>query len=82
MSLHSLRVVSPFLALESHEEKSTFCTISVGSVISTDVDLTQPGLVPVSVRGQSLLAFARDLSEHTESIDLSLIDSPHVNGGH
>jgi hypothetical protein len=69
---HCLRVFSPFLALESHGEKSTFCTVSVGSVISTEVDLAQPGLVPISLRGQSLLAFARDLTEHTEPIDLSL----------
>jgi hypothetical protein len=72
-----LRVLSPFLALESHEQKSTFCTVSVGSIISTDVDLTQPGLVPIALHGQPLLAFARDINEHTESIDISLHDSFH-----
>lgn len=72
MPSYCLRVSSPFLALESQGEKSIFFTVSVGSVISTDVDLAQPGLVPISLRGQPLLAFARDITEHTEPIDFSL----------
>jgi hypothetical protein len=72
-----LRVTSPFLAVQSQEDKNAFCTLTVGSIIATGEDLWQPGLLRISVRGQQLLAFARDIKEHTEAVDL---DFAHDNG--
>jgi hypothetical protein len=68
--LLSLRVLKPFLPLEPHDDISTFCTSSVGTIISTDADLLPPGLVPLSMRGQNLSAFARDINEHTRALIL------------
>ena len=49
-----------------------FYTLPVGSIIATGDDLWQPGLVHISLRGQELLAFARDIKEHTEAFDLAV----------
>jgi hypothetical protein len=67
-----LRVTNPFLALQDKDDKSTFCTLTVGEIIAAGDDLWQPGLVHISLRGQDLLAFARDIKEHTETIDLGV----------
>lgn len=67
-----LRVTNPFLAVLCQNDKSTFCTLPVGSIIATDDDLWQPGLVHISSRGQELFAFTRDIKDHTESLDLAV----------
>jgi hypothetical protein len=81
------RVVKPFLALQAKDEPCTFfSTIDVGSVLSTDADLWQPGLVPITLRGENLLTFARDLRECTEVLDqphaLSVTASASASLGH
>jgi hypothetical protein len=78
--MHRLRVISPFLALHSHDDRSTFFTIPVGSIVLTESDLFQPGLVPISLGDEQLLAFARDVTERTETFDLSLHKSSPDNG--
>jgi hypothetical protein len=72
MTMVRLRVSNPFVAVQYQNEKSTFCTLPVGSIITTGDDLWQPGLVHISFRGQELLAFARDIKEHTEAFDLAI----------
>jgi hypothetical protein len=56
-------------------DKTTFfSTIGVGSIVSTEANVWQPGLVPISLitAGRNLLTFARDLRECTEVLDLPL----------
>ena len=67
-----LLVTNPFLALQNKDNKSAFYTLPVGSIIATGDDFCQPGLVHISLRGQDLLAFARDIKEHTETLDPGL----------
>jgi hypothetical protein len=67
------RVIKPFLALEAKDGASTFfSTIRVGSILYTDADVWQPGLMTISLLGENLLTFARDLRECTEVLDLPL----------
>jgi hypothetical protein len=67
------QVIKPFLALQAKDEPCTFfSTISAGSIVYTDADVWQPGLVPISLSGDNLLTFARDLRECTEILDLPL----------
>jgi hypothetical protein len=75
-----LLVINPFLALQNKDNKSAFYTLPVGSIIATGDDLWQPGLVHISLRGQDLLAFARDIKEHTETLDLGLATDNGAEG--
>lgn len=71
-SIASYRVLSSFLAVRLGPLKERFVTIPVGAVIETAADLENPGLVTVTLSGESLLAFHRDIMERTEPIDSSL----------
>lgn len=69
-----LRVTNPFLAVQCNDDKGTFYTVPVGSIIATGDDLFQPGLMHISLRGQELLAFARDIKEHSKAFALAVVD--------
>ena len=63
------RVTSPFLAVGSSQHRG-FVTIPQGSVIETSDDLEEPGLHSMKLGHENLFAFARDIGERTEPMDL------------
>jgi hypothetical protein len=63
------RVVSSFVAVTSPERsRGTFATVPSGTIIQTDSDLEEPGLIEIHMRNQSLWAFARDIQERSEKL--------------
>jgi hypothetical protein len=63
------RVTSPFLAVGSSQQGG-FVTIPRGAVIETSDDLREPGLHLMKLGPENLFAFARDIEERTEPMDL------------
>lgn len=70
------RVVSPILSTN----KVGFVTIPAGSIIESSGDLLEPGLHAVTLDGQELFAFARDLEERTQLIDQTMVSNPAGTG--
>jgi hypothetical protein len=60
--------VSSFLAVRIAVEKERFVTVPVGAVIETTEDLQEQGLLIVTLNGEDLLVFHRDMRERTESV--------------
>jgi hypothetical protein len=48
-----------------------FLTVPKGAVVETSSERHQPGLIPITVDSQPLLAFMRDLREQAEPVDAS-----------
>jgi hypothetical protein len=69
-SVDRFRVVSPFLAVQLSAQKDRFVTVSVGLIVETTADLQEPGLITITVNGNSLLAFHRDITERAEAIEV------------
>jgi hypothetical protein len=67
-SVACFRVVSPFLAVQPSAQTERFVTVPVGALIETSADLQEPGLVTVTVTGNPMLAFHRDISERAEAV--------------
>lgn len=65
-SVARFRVVSPFLAVQPSAHKERFVT--VGAIIETPADLQEPGLVTVTLNGNLVLAFHRDIMERAEPV--------------
>ena len=61
------RVLSPLLAVRSATHTKRFVTIPEGAEIETGV-LPGAGLVPVTLNGETLLAFDRDIMDRAELI--------------
>jgi hypothetical protein len=66
-----LYVISEILAVPMQTEKHAFITIPAGAIIETSEDFVEPGLRPVKFDGRDLLAFTRDIREHTERVESS-----------
>ena len=64
-SLVRRRVLSPILTTN----KNGFVTVPVGSIIEMPENLQDPGLNSITVQGEQLLAFMRDIEERTEHVD-------------
>jgi hypothetical protein len=60
-----LHVTLPILAITAEITKHNFADIPAGSQTETASDLSEPGLHPVTFKGQELLAFTRDIIERT-----------------
>jgi len=67
-SVVRLRVTEPFLTV-TPTTNSSFVTLPQGTVIETSDDLARPGLHPIKLDDQDLLAFTRDIRERTEPED-------------
>jgi hypothetical protein len=67
-----LHVISEILAMPTQTEKHAFITIPAGSAIETSEDLAEPGLRPVMFEGRQLLAFTRDIREHTQRVEAAM----------
>jgi hypothetical protein len=67
-----LHVVSEILAVPMQTERHSFISIPVGSVIETSDDFVEPGFRPVKFNGRDLLAFTRDIREHTERVEAAM----------
>jgi hypothetical protein len=65
-SVACFRVVSPFLAVQPSPQKERFVTVPVGAIVEAPADLQEPGLVTVTVDGNPMLAFHRDIIERAE----------------
>ena len=63
------RVVSSFRAVQLSAHKERFVTVPVGAIVETSADLQEPGLVTITLNGNSLLAFHRDILERTEPVE-------------
>lgn len=72
-SVARFRVVSSFLAVRLSAHREHFVTVPVGAIIKTSSELQDPGLVTVSVDGDTLLAFHRDIIERSERVEDSLV---------
>ena len=68
-SVARFRVVSPFLAVRLVMQKERFVTVPVGAIVETSADTQDPGLIPVSLNGENLLAFRRDIIERSERVE-------------
>jgi len=64
------RVISPFLAFGTFETNS-FVSVPIGSIIATQHEILDPGLVEIRLNDQPqpLLAFTRDITERTEAVN-------------
>jgi len=61
-----LHVTSPILAVTAEHTRHRFVDIPAGSMIEMAfVDFAEPGLRAVTLDGQGLLAFTRDIRERT-----------------
>ena len=65
------RTLSPFFAL-TESARPTYVTICTGTIIEMDNELTRAGFVKIKLPDRSLLAFSRDIQEHTEQFDYLL----------
>jgi hypothetical protein len=63
------RVVSPFVAVYLAVHRERFVTVPVGAILETSPDLEEPGLVTITLDGDTLLAFIRDILQHTERVE-------------
>jgi hypothetical protein len=68
-SVARFRVISPFLAVCLAVHKERFVTVPVGAIVETPADLQEPGLVTVTLNGDTLLTFIRDIVQHTELLE-------------
>jgi hypothetical protein len=68
-SVARFRVVSPFLAVQPSAHKERFVTVPSGAIIETSADLQEPGVITITLNGNMLLAFHRDISERAEPVD-------------
>ena len=68
-SVARYRVVSPFIAVRGPAYEERLFTVTVGCIIETSAPLDEPGLVKVTLNGESLVVFCRDIKEHTERIE-------------
>jgi hypothetical protein len=68
-SVARFRVVSSFLAVQMSAQKERFVTIPVGAIIETSEALQEPGLVTVTINGNPVLAFHRDIIERTAALE-------------
>ena len=67
------RVVDSFVAVTSPERaRGTFTTVPSGSIIETDSDLQEPGLIEIRLRDETLWAFTRDIQERSEKLAESI----------
>jgi hypothetical protein len=69
LSVARFRVVSPFLAVQLSAQKERFITVPVGAIIETSADLQEPGFVTVTVNGNPVLTFHRDIIERAEVVE-------------
>ena len=63
-------VTSEILAVTAHPADHRFVEIPGGSVIETSDDLLEPGFHHITFNGKDLLAFARDIRERTEPVEV------------
>lgn len=71
----SYRVLAPFVVIQPFSHRPPFVTVPRGAVIETREEIRSPGLAEIRLNNQPLLAFMRDIEEHTEPLA-----SPHVVG--
>jgi hypothetical protein len=62
------RVVSPILVVTPSNKPHGFITVPQGSLIETPDGFHEPGLIPIKLAGQELLAFTRDIEECCEPL--------------
>ena len=59
------RVVSSFVAFHAFAKNHPFVMVPIGSIIEAQKEFQEPGLVAIRLDDQSLLAFMRDIEDHT-----------------
>lgn len=64
----NLRVISPFFAIRQSNHGPAYFTVPKGAVLQTAFEPDLPGLVPIKIEDQPLLAFNRDLRERAEPV--------------
>jgi hypothetical protein len=64
----NLRVTSAFVAIRQSSTGPAYFTVPKGAVLETSFERDLPGLVPITLEDQPLLAFIRDLRERAEPI--------------
>lgn len=66
----SYRVVSPFLGVRRLPQRERFVTVPTGAIVEiSGENHERPGLITVSVNGETMLAFERDVVERSEPIN-------------
>ena len=66
----SYQVVSPFLGVRLVMQRGQFVTVPAGAVVEiSDENQERLGLITVSVNGETMLAFERDIVERSELIE-------------